>query len=373
MGVLSLIATYFIAKNLKWKDPKLVVLILATDAGFLQFSNLGRMESLALILTLSSILSVTSKFYFASGFFIGLATITHPISVIHIPIILFIMNYDHSVWKSYLNFIIGGLPLVAIWCIYIYPDLNLFLYQFGLQLNRKKELFDVFGIIARLQTLFSTYVFTKYRIVLIGMGFLIFLWEGFISGWNSRYKISLFYFITIFFCLFLTSEFYYTLYLTVPISLMLGLMFGSFNRLVYVYLGFLISFQIGYMFYLTKESNKGNGWKTTWQEHNSKIQSLVSKDKTIYLQHIPELYFNMNQEYSKIKVFVPGELAIDPLSYREIVCESDSIIISDSLLNSDRTKACDLMNSKKYEYKIIIDEYQSKVFPNLKSHIFIKK
>jgi hypothetical protein len=372
-GIISLILVYFISRQLRWKDPRLVLLILATDCGFLQFSNLGRMESLALAFSLASILSVLKNLNFGAGIFIGFATISHPITVIHIPIIFYLMGQKKCTMRDYLIFCLGGVPLLLVWLAYIYPDFQIFLYQFSLQLNRKKELFDVFGFLPRVQTVFSSYVFTKYRIVLIFLGVLIFFWEAYRSGWKERYRFPLYYFIFIFVCLILTSEFYYSLYLSVPIALLFGLLFGSKNRMVYVYIGFLISFQIGYIFYLSHELKKNPGWESVWNNHNLKIQNLLSKDSSIYLQHVPEMYFKLNKEFADIKVFVPGELAISPSNYSNIVCKRNVIIISNNLMNSDRTSHCNLNDTSIYEHHIINDEYNSKVFPNLQTHVFLRK
>jgi hypothetical protein len=373
LGIISLILVYFISRHLRWKDPRLVLLILATDCGFLQFSNLGRMESLALTFSLASILSSLKRLNFGAGVFIGFATISHPISMIHIPIILYLMNQKQNSIRDYLFFCLGGIPLAIVWIVYIFPDYHLFFYQFGLQLNRKKELFDVFGFLQRIQTVFSSYVFTKYRVVLIFLGVLIFIWEAFKTGWNEKFKFPLYYFVFILICLILTSEFYYSLYLTVPIALLFGLLFGSKNRLVYVYIGFLISFQIGYIFYLSNELRKDSGWETVWNEHNKKIQNLIPSNSSVYLQHIPEIYFKINGNYNDIKVFVPGELAILPLNYKDIVCQRDVLVISENLIHSDRTNLCNLFDTKVYDHHNIIADFKSKVFPSLNTHVFIRK
>lgn len=127
---------------------------------------------------------------------------------------------------------------ILVWVVWLLPHWDLFLFQFGLQFGRKKELFSVFSILTKIKILIGGYENPGVRIL-----FYIFLLAG--IGINQRLlkeKKEQFLFLLIWILgtvvfLFLSTEFYYVMYLTLPLSALGGILLEESDRKRVIYVG----------------------------------------------------------------------------------------------------------------------------------------
>lgn len=321
-------------------------LLLSTDLLYLRVGTMGRMEALCLLFALASLFFLIRSAFdenpepvgkvesFVSGIFLGLSFLSHPFGAVFGVPALFLLWKRKSL--SAPLFWIGGTIPLGVWIVWLFPRFDLFLFQFGLQFGRKKELFSVFSILTKIKILIGGYENPGVRIL-----FYIFLLAG--IGINRRLlkeKLDrfLFLFVWIFgtlFFLFLSTEFYYVMYLTIPLSALGGILLEESDRkrVIYVASGLLFCNLI-VLFLAYRKVGFLNPEFDLGKKFSEEIAAELKYSKKVYLQAIPDPYFHLREIYpnQKILEFIPGEL---PVPHEMFVSTLDSI---DTFVFSEGTK-----------------------------------
>ncbi|EMO40279.1 ArnT family glycosyltransferase [Leptospira noguchii] len=318
-------------------------LLLVTDLLFLRVGTMARMEILCLFFALTSLFCIartaldeiskpvgTIESLF-SGIFLGLSFLSHPFgSVFGIPSL-------YLLWRrkslSSILFWIGGMIPISIWIVWLLPHWDLFLFQFGLQFGRKKELFSVFSILTKIKILIGGYENPGVRIL-----FYIFLLAG--IGINQRLlneKKEQFLFLLVWILgtvvfLFLATEFYYVMYLTLPLSALGGILLEESDRKRVIYTGSGLLFcNLIILFLAYRKIGFINPEFDLGKKFSQEIAAELKYSKKIYLQAIPDPYFYLKEKYpdQKILEFIPGELPVPSEMFVNTLDTIDTFVFSE--------------------------------------------
>ena len=327
-----------------------VLLLLATDFLFLKFSHTARMESLCLFFALgvfyflvrggvdrddrrdlrkdliNQVLTqvtttLTTKDILLSGICLSLSFLSHPFGIVHsIPVLFLLYQRDSLSFKNIFLYAFAGLIPILIWGIYVFPNWDLFIVQFGAQLSRKNELLGKFTWVDKIKIIFSVYKFPmiKLGLFVITIG-ILFLNTPFVK-WDKRRLLrwlknsESFFFIwlfTILGFLLVSSESWYVFHIVVPFTLLLSaviekekFIFKSFLVFSFLYNIVVIIWVPFSLYFIYKSPEKT-------EEFFHLIEKEVERKNNIYLQVFPDPYFYLRKKFPEktLHEFIPGELS----------------------------------------------------------------
>ncbi|PKA03371.1 UDP phosphate-alpha-4-amino-4-deoxy-L- arabinose arabinosyl transferase [Leptospira ellisii] len=342
-------------------------LLLTTDLLFLRVGTMARMQCICLLFALCALFLLSRSALDeiphkagiweggAAGFFLGLSFLSHPFgSVFGIPSL-------YLLWRRkslYLPWFWGGgiLPL-AIWIVWLLPNWDSFLFQFGLQFGRKKELFSLFSALTKVKILIGGYENPGVRIL-----FYVFLFAGI---WINRKLLSekkerfLYLFVwiggTLFF-LFLSTEFYYVMYLTLPISALGGILLEESDRKRVIYTSSGILFcNLIVLFLAYRKVGFLNPEFDLGKKFSEEIVAELKYSKKVYLQAIPDPYFHLRKNYPDQKVleFIPGELPVPSESFVKTLDSIDTFVFSEGTKRNETVETYLKENSPQFYKKTV--------------------
>ncbi len=318
-------------------------LLLFSDLLFLRVGWTARMEALCLFWALLSLLLLShrvrslnsSPLYqwegFLSGFFLGLSFLSHPFGAIFgIPALLLV--HQAKAWKTWM-FWVGGIVPILGWAIWIHPDWEIFFYQFGAQFGRKKDLFQSFSPITKIKVLLGGYESPGYR---------LFFYLALIYGlWVVRGEIkdkpkSTFFFgiwtISILFFLILSTEYYYVMYLCIPLSALGGFFFEKIrSRRVQFIAAILVFSNIAILVNAYRRIGFANPEFDLGVKFYEVLKPELKGSRKIYLQAIPDPYFRLSAEFPELQIleFIPGELPIPKEDFIGTLDSVDTFVFSE--------------------------------------------
>jgi 4-amino-4-deoxy-L-arabinose transferase-like glycosyltransferase len=166
LGSILLVYRICLQYQFSFKRTSLVLLLLASDFLFLKFSHTARMESLCLffallafyfilgnahvplrrdlinqVLTKGDIATIPTSFdIFLSGICLSFSFLSHPFGIVHsIPVLFLLYQRNALTIQNLALYSFAGLLPIAAWGVYVVPNWELFIVQFGAQLSRKKK------------------------------------------------------------------------------------------------------------------------------------------------------------------------------------------------------------------------------------------
>ncbi|AXR60615.1 ArnT family glycosyltransferase [Leptospira mayottensis] len=360
-------------------------LLLVTDLLFLRVGTMARMEMLCLFFALASLFllvrtaldedpkpvgKVEALF---SGIFLGLSFLSHPFgSVFGVPS-LYLLWRRKSLSTSL--FWVGGIFPLAIWIIWLVPHWSSFLFQFGLQFGRKKELFTLFSILTKIKILIGGYENPGVRIL-----FYIFLLMG--IGINRRLlrERFLFLFVWIFgtlVFLFLSTEFYYVMYLTLPLSALGGMLFEESDRKRVIYVGSGLLFcNLIVLFLAYRKVGFINSEFDLGKKFSEEIAAELRYSKKVYLQAIPDPYFYLRERYpdQKILEFIPGELPVPSERFAGTLDSIDTFVFSEGTKRNDTVENYLKENSSSfYKKNVSVSPSTTRKLIRAQAEIYLRK
>jgi len=321
-----------------------VLLLLTTDFLFLKFSHTARMESLCLFfalaafyflirgrrdatpstntyLSIDAMNRVSTVGIFFSGICLSLSFLSHPFGIVHsIPVLFLLFQRNSLNIRNLALYGVAGLLPIAAWGIYVIPNWELFIVQFGAQLSRKNELLGKFSWLDKVKIIFSVYKFPIVKLLLftLTIGF-VFLSAPFAKGDKGGFtrwlkdseSFLLVWLFTIMGFLILSSESWYVFHLVVPFTLVLSNVIEKENLVTRLFLAISIVYNIivviwvpisHYFIYKSPERT---------QEFFGLIEKEVERKNNIYLQVFPDPYFYLKKKFPEKTLFefIPGELS----------------------------------------------------------------
>ncbi|MDH5654974.1 MAG: hypothetical protein OEZ34_03640 [Spirochaetia bacterium] len=346
--VFAFFALYYFLRNLELIISERIMLlfiplILVFDLTFQRSANTARMDMLTLLfflMTHQQLLlafmennpALDKKRFFLAGIFTGLAGLSHPFAVILIGVHAV---YAFPDYKKFLISILGTAASFSLWLFYIIPNFNLFLLQFSLQIQRKPNLFSLWG--GDTGGIFKVF-FSQYggSFALMISGFLIFLAIAALILYhikdlkNNFLKDPFFRILSAFILItgfaLISSEGWYVLYCGPFFLLVLAYLSSrakiDMNKIYNLKPSFirndlsLVLLSVFFIFSSVYYTGKHHFIKKTPAVSKSFLQAtvpLISKCSSIYLRVRPDPYFHLRKQKPKIEVleFIPGKLMIE--------------------------------------------------------------
>jgi len=369
-------------------------LLILSDFLFFKVAHSARMETLCALFSFLSMFFLVYKRLEGkkisrlraslSGLCLGLSFLAHPFAVSYLPLILFLLYLRKEFEVKNLFWIgIGGLTSFSFWLIYLIPNWDIFIMQFGAQLGRKKELYNLFTIVYKWKVIFSEFKFPWIKTILFLIISFTVLYRVFRNGIQVELKtefpvfiFSIFYLSNILCFLFISSEAWYVYHLIFPLALLLVSLPSerseNYGEVPLLFSGlyniFVIMSFIYVNFFLID-------MKSLTLTYYRQIETVIGKSKSIYLQAIPDPYFYFREKRPDLKLveFIPGELPISPDYFSKTIQSFDAYVFYRK----------DLMNPVLVKYfsenekDFFIDEIEiqtpKKADLELKATVFVRK
>jgi hypothetical protein len=443
LGSILLVYRICLQYQFSFKRTSLVLLLLASDFLFLKFSHTARMESLCLffallafyfilrnahvplrrdlinqVLTKGDIATIPTRFdIFLSGICLSFSFLSHPFGIVHsIPVLFLLYQRNALTIQNLALYSFAGLLPIAAWGVYVVPNWELFIVQFGAQLSRKNELLGKFTWLDKVKIIFSVYKFPMVKLGLFATTIAL-LFYGLISqkkkGTNANNSLLLwiknspeiFFFVWLFTLLgflFVSSESWYVFHIVVPFTLLLSAMIDSKEKPVRIFLFVSIVYNILVLiwvpfsvYFLYKSPEKT-------EEFFLLIEKEIERKNNIYLQAIPDPYFYLKKKSPEktLHEFIPGELSaiqdknpdgsekknllkrlgiakenykIDANFYKETIHKQEVFIFYNESLMNDYIRAYLSKNANKFERKLLHVETPKGSDLKLEAVIFVQK
>ena len=423
IGSLLLVYKICLQFNFSFKRTLGVLILLATDFLFLKFSHTARMESLCLFFALSAFYfllrrdarpSVSTLDIFLSGICLSLSFLSHPFGIVHsIPVLFLLYQRNALTIKNLALYAVAGFLPIAAWGVYVIPNWDFFVVQFGAQLSRKNELLGKFSWIDKVKIIFSVYKFPMIKLGLFAITLSLFLFGLVKSRFKNQENVftwikkvpEVFFFvwlITILGFLFLSSESWYVFHMVVPFTLLLSSLidvqsksYTGFFVISLLYNILITSWILFSNYFIYKSPEKTN-------EFFSLIEKEVERKNNIYLQAIPDPYFYLRKKFpdKTLHEFIPGELSgmnaknpdgsdkksllqslgiakksykIDSEFYKETIHKQEVFLFYNENLMNDYIRTYLAENPDKFERKLIQIETPKGSDLKLEAVIFVKK
>lgn len=364
-GVCFILFFYKITQNfLSSKTPGLkfsliiiALLLLLTDSIFLRASRTGRPEMMVLFLIITALsfyIKISNRKLsqihtyelIISGFFLGLAIITHLISIsFFIAIILSFLFVNKSALKSlkFWYFILIFLTPAISWLISIYPNYSLLEQQLVLVSASRSYSIPWFTSIQH-----SSYLIRiNYSLyILISV---IFIWNTLWSRRNTHVLLSLIIISTWIFAT-LGKIYWYTVYPIPFVYIALILLVEEQFKKISEKAPFLSIKQIAWILVILYFLGSNSGIHFTQPQNNSykvfaeQILKTIPERKTVYLSSLPDAYFIFNNASSnklisgysdntkdfgfRNKLYEWPVLPTNIENHKKILDESDYMIVS---------------------------------------------
>lgn len=333
-----------ISNNKRYFFSILFLLFFLTDILFLKVSHTSRMESFCALLGILALAFSYYNRYFYAGLAVGLSFLAHPFGAFYgIPILYNLYPYiKEKRFNQGIFLFLGGVIPISFWALYLIPNWDLFVIQFGAQLARKKDLFESFTYLDKLKIFLSGYFLPPLRLIV----FLVLIGFSLPLIHHPVYKkFSRFVFVWLLAMLvgFLGStESWYVIHSTYPLAVLFYFVAISLHGPILrkIFFSIILGYQIlSFAWFQISFSYREDVFQKT-DEFMSAVESIVKQHDTIYLQLIPDPYFRLKEKFPEKKFyeFIPGELPI-PEDYQKSTIESiDLFLFFDERLMSPSLK-----------------------------------
>jgi 4-amino-4-deoxy-L-arabinose transferase-like glycosyltransferase len=387
-SILCIFPIFGIAKKMgiSEKSQLFLVAILLTDILFFKISSTARMESLCLFFSSISLYILYTDWkdlqkYIFSGFFLGLGTISHPFGFVFSLLAVVVIFFRSSLrMKNLFLMAFGGIIPLLGWGLYIAPNFDLFILQFGAQLGRKKDLLvSVFTLVTKIKIILSGFKYPTTK--LIGLVLLFVLILSLLKNRNLNLENkkniivhSLCFFILIAF-IFLSSESWYVYYIVPFVSILVCLVFEYGNQIQKRIAFFFLIYNLIIIGVFINANFILNSTKDLQEIYFNEIYQYTKNSKKVYLQAIPDPYFFLSEKNTnfEIREFIPGELPlseefpIEEMSSQDVFIFYNEELIHPFLKNFlqknsnlfDRYEV-NVPTPKGYEYKLFAIIYRKK-------------
>ncbi len=426
IGSMLLVYRICLLFHFSFKRISLVLFLLATDFLFLKFSHTARMESLCLFFALGAFYfllrrdaqpCVSTIDIFLSGICLSLSFLSHPFGIVHsIPVLFLLYQRNSLTFKNVILYAFAGLLPIAAWGIYVVPNWELFIVQFGAQLSRKNELLGKFTWMDKVKIIFSVYKFPMVKlglfVITVGLSFQALIIERkkktlsnekFLS-WikNTPDLFFLIWLFTILAFLFISSESWYVFHMVIPFTLLLSALVENSRNTFRIFLALSFFYNLSvtswipfsnYFIYKSPE-------KTA--EFFYLIEKEIERKNNIYLQAIPDPYFYLRKKFPEktLHEFIPGELSgiqtknpdgsekkslieklgitkknykIDANFYKETIHRQEVFIFYNEDLMNDYIRSYLTKNADRFERKLLQVETPKGSDLKLEAVIFVQK
>jgi hypothetical protein len=329
------------------------------------------------------------KDIFLSGICLSLSFLSHPFGIVHsIPVLFLLYQRDKLNIKNLSLYAFAGLLPIAAWGIYVIPNWDLFVVQFGAQLSRKNELLGKFTWVDKVKIIFSVYKFPMVKLVLFATTIgLVFFRQRVATRCLNDFKKSpesffLVWLFTILAFLFISSESWYVFHIVIPFTLLLSALVENQKIIFRIFLGLSFSYNLlitswvpfsNYFIYKSPEKT---------EEFFHLIEKEVERKNNIYLQAIPDPYFYLRKKFPEktLHEFIPGELSavqttnpdgsekksllkelgiskenykIDASFYKETIHKQEVFLFYNENLMNDYIRAYLAKNTDRFERKVL--------------------
>lgn len=369
--ITAVILFYFLKKesrsirNKEWYAILGIIFILL-DILYIKVTHTARMESLTSCLGILAILSIHKKNLFLSGLFLGLSFLSHPFGGFYGIPVLYIIITERFYRKItvIIPFLIGGLIPILSWLVYLVPNFDIFLIQFGAQLARKKELFQTFTHIDKVKILLSGYFLPSIKGILLGC-LIIYAWLQSRKPENRKlYNLLFVWLIAMSIGFYSSSESWYVVHLTYPIAglFYLSLLSASNSRFRTGFFILLMGYQVlSFAWFFWAFRFQEDAFSKT-DLYMKQVEEISKNHKSIYLQLIPDPYFHLKEKYPNTRLyeFIPGELPIPSSYYRDTLESIDLFLFHDDQLINESIRTL-INNDNLFQKKIVEIPYTSKV------------
>jgi hypothetical protein len=108
---------------------------------------------------------------------LGLGTISHPFGFVFSFLAVVVISFRSSfALKNLFLMALGGIIPLLGWGLYIAPDFNIFILQFGAQLGRKKDLLvSVFTLVTKIKIILSGFKYPTAKLISLILLFVLIL------------------------------------------------------------------------------------------------------------------------------------------------------------------------------------------------------
>lgn len=343
-------------------------LLLFTDILFLRVGWTARMEALCLFWALLALFvlargigrgsSLRQWETFLAGFLLGLSFLSHPFGAIFGIPALFLIHLTKS-WKAWMFWLGGTVPVLA-WGIWIHPDWDIFLFQFGAQFGRKRDLFQSFSPITKIKVILGGYEGPGYRLFFyLALAYGLWVVRGEIKDKPRSAWFFGFWTLSILFFLILSTEYYYVMYLCIPLSALGGFFFERIrSRRVQSIAAILIFSNLAILFNAYRRIGFANPEFDLGEKFYETLRPEIKGSKKIYLQAIPDPYFRIRKENPNIRIleFIPGELPIPKEDFLSTLETVDTFVFSEGQKRNEFVRSYLDENQSKFRKTKILAE-----------------
>lgn len=331
-GALALFSFQVTARKLmRRKTAFALSFLLVCDLSFSRAANTGRMDMLTVLFYLLALQfwvtfyqsksAQKSQLALAAGLCTGLAAISHPAAFLLAPIALL---FSLPSLRYLALAIVGALPPLMAWFVYIISYFNFFQIQFLSQLGRKANIVGLWG--GDTGGIFKVYLSQYGGTAPVMVAMLLLIVFSLIPGilylirkrqqWktNIAFRLIPCYYLILVLVL-LASEAWYAVYIGPLLLLVAGYLFESRrddrsgSGLLLYLLGFV--FVCSTIWFMVRH----HLWYDTpakISKREGQIISQVKSCRSIYLRTRPDPYFVLRKTYPDMEIlqFVPGKLRV---------------------------------------------------------------
>ncbi|MCG6144201.1 ArnT family glycosyltransferase [Leptospira bandrabouensis] len=308
-----------------------------------RFGTAARMEGLTAFFFILSLLFATNKdkskhlYVFLAGVTLSFSFLSHPIGASFGLVTLFLVWRNFG-FKTLPWFIFGGVLPILCWMYYIHPNWEWFEIQFGAQLTRKRNLLETFTLVDKLKVFSFGFGFPKLRLILIAIELSALTYISYklfktFGKLNQKWILFWIWILSVLLALYTSSEGWYVFHILFPLAYGMALLYdskGSSSKLAFF--GILLS--LSSLLYTNHIHWYRTDSKRILESHFQHIEMSLSHSKSVYLQALPDPYFQLrkNRPDMNLLEFIPGELDIPSDVYIQTIKTRDSFVFYDDQL-----------------------------------------
>ncbi|MFN3605401.1 MAG: ArnT family glycosyltransferase [Leptonema sp. (in: bacteria)] len=333
IGILSLLLYYKVFLRIT-KDRQIslfFMFLLSIEHSFIRSGNIIRMEILNLFFVFSTIYFLEKRKENLIGISLGLAGLTHPISLF-LVLIFFLYITDY---KKIVKIAMIALLVMSPWFYYLFQHLEIFKFQFLSQLSRKTSHYDLKSLIYFIKVIGGQFQ-SNVNFILVYL-FYIYTFIIGILNVNSYPKKYLIMTLVVFAFVFFSSESWYVVYIFPFMFLLLGitLVYSKNLKKQVLTFSFLIIFTIQINLIYKLQSQKGL-YNYEYELFINFLNKNLEDCKTVFLQSIPDPYFHLERnkiykEFPPYGLFFNRSTSLYSLQRLETYKQIDCFVISDQI------------------------------------------
>ena len=299
------------------KNRPLLLFLVFSDFLFIIVSHSSRMESMTMFWGVLALLAVydikTRARAVLPGIFSAMSFLSHPFGAVYgLLVFMALLGKKTNRVQNLLVYISGGLIPLIFWFLYIYPEFDLFLLQFGAQLSRKRDLLKTFGFMDRVQIIISGYRFNYLKLAQLAIAGIMIALNYSLIKTSKTFQMILIWLLAMTSAVFLSTESWYVIHTVPPLVFAMVYLYSAGRKYssAGVYATLLLNvFTTIWLFYANWYMMNT---KNLTEQYYAEIAAQIGNRNKIYLQAIPDPYFYLKKHYpqKELREFIPGELSI---------------------------------------------------------------